>query len=157
MSLAFFTQIKVNIVCQQHGQYKYISVVTAFIICLNMAFLNFISQNVGNNKVLFTTQQTIYSTITKNYKNSYCLFWISLLLQSFQRSVCTWVWTYHYGSLNNTLVVWWNSSGNPLSIELQLFCKKEYIEKPISLPGSTSILKMVFKRGPWLLWFYKFH
>lgn len=51
MSLAFFTQIKVNIaVCQQHGQYKYISVVTAFIICLNMAFLNFISQNVGNNK-----------------------------------------------------------------------------------------------------------
>lgn len=56
MSLAFFTQIKVNIaVCQQHGQYKYISVVTAFIICLNMAFLNFISQNVGNNK-----ESTIY-------------------------------------------------------------------------------------------------
>ena len=69
----------------------------------------------------------------------------------------TWVWIYHYRYLNNLLIIWWNSSGSLPSIWWLLFYKKGHIEKPISLPGSISVLKLVFKRGKCLLWFFKFH
>ena len=69
----------------------------------------------------------------------------------------TWVWIYHYRYLNNLLIIWWNSSGSLPSSWWLLFYKKGHIEKPISLPGSISVLKLVFKRGKCLLWFFKFH
>ena len=69
----------------------------------------------------------------------------------------TWVWIYHYRYLNNLLIIWWNSSGSLPSSWWLLFYKKGHIEKPISLPGSINVLKLVFKRGKCLLWFFKFH
>lgn len=89
------------------------------------------------------------------------IFIVSLNLSSIviisRNCLCSWVWRYHYRSLNNLLIIWWNSSGSLPSIRLWLFYEKEYKEKPVSLPGSLSILKLVFKRDPWLLWVYRFH
>ena len=74
-----------------------------------------------------------------------------------RKCLCIWVWIYHYRYLNNLLIIWSNSSGSLPSIWWLLFYKKGHIEKPISLPGSISVLKLVFKSGKCLLWFFKFH
>lgn len=65
---------------------KNISVVITFVICLNEAFINFISQNIETNKTPFTSQHNIHDTVIENYENIYCQFWISFPLQSFQES-----------------------------------------------------------------------
>ena len=74
-----------------------------------------------------------------------------------RKCLCIWVWIYHYRHLNNLLIIWSASSGSLPSIWWLLFYKKGHIEKPVSLPGSISVLKLVFKRGKCLLWFFKFH